>query len=248
MSKIKVLCGSTKDEISKRKNFIEMLLNTPIPKEELIHNLGLFLNRHTLSRILFMHELYKKILEVHGVIIEFGVRWGQNLSLFTSFRGMYEPFNYNRKIIGFDTFEGFTKLDEKDGNIVGGGDYSVIPGYEKLLEEILNYHESENPILHKKKFEIIKGDAVKTFPKYIKDNPETIIAMAYFDFDIYQPTKTCLELTLKRVTKGSVLAFDELNTPEFPGETLALLEVVGLNKYAIKRSALNPLCSYMVIE
>ena len=121
MSKIKVLGGSTKDEISKRKNFIEMLLNTPIPKEELIHNLGLFLNRQTLSRILFMHELYKKILEVHGVIIEFGVRWGQNLSLFTSFRGMYEPFNYNRKIIGFDTFEGFSKLDEKDGNIVGGG-------------------------------------------------------------------------------------------------------------------------------
>lgn len=50
------------------------------------------------------------------------------------------------------------------------------------------------------------------------------------------------------VTKGTVIAFDELNCPEFPGETLAFREVLGLSRYAIRRDPSNPLTSYIVIE
>jgi hypothetical protein len=39
----------------------------------------------------------------------------------------------------------------------------------------------------------------------------SIVAFAYFDFDLYEPTKGCL-LTIKdRLTRGSILGFDELN-------------------------------------
>jgi hypothetical protein len=72
--------------------------------------------------------------------------------------------------------------------------------------------------------------------------------LAYFDFDIYLPTKKCLEAIKDRLTKGSILAFDELNCPEFPGETIALQEVFGVNHFSIKRSILSPLCSYIVFE
>ena len=194
-----------------------------------------------------MQELYQKIVEVHGVIMEFGVRWGQNLALFTNLRGIYEPYNYNRKVVGFDTWEGFPSVNSKDGAKVKPGDYGVSEGYENHLATMLEYHESECPISHKQKFELIKGDASDTLTQYLEKNPETIVALAYFDFDIYQPTKDCLELLLPRLTKGSVLAFDELNCPEFPGETLALMEVMGLGKYAIRRSPLNPLIAYMTI-
>src|SRR3972149_10486773 len=85
------------------ENFFDLYRNCPIPEEEKLNHLGLFLKRQSMSRIIFMYELYKKIIDVHGVIIEFGVRWGQNLALFESFRGMLEPYNYNRKIIGFDS-------------------------------------------------------------------------------------------------------------------------------------------------
>ena len=74
------------------------------------------------------------------------------------------------------------------------------------------------------------------------------MALAYFDFDIYKPTHDCLEAILPYLTKGSVLAFDELNTPQFPGETIAVREVLGLSRYAIKRDPSNPLTSYLVIE
>jgi len=49
--------------------------------------------------------------------------------------------------------------------------------------------------LHKKIW-INKGDASVEM-KYLYDNPETIIALAYFDFDLYQPTKKCLESNQK---------------------------------------------------
>lgn len=248
MNTIKTLVGSKESEINNRSDFLQLFKQAPIPDSELLANLGLYLSRQTLSRILFMHDLYQKIIGVHGVVMEFGVRWGQNLALYESFRGIYEPYNYNRKIVGFDTFSGFPEVHDKDGTRVAVGDYSVTDQYESYLEQVLDYHESESPIAHKKKYELVKGDATQTIGKYLEAHPETIVAFAYFDFDIYLPTKKCLEAVMARVTKGSILAFDELNCPELPGETRAVQEVLGLNRYAIRRSPFNPLCSYIVID
>jgi len=186
-----------------------------------------------------MAELYRKILPVHGIVMEFGTRWGQNLSLFHSFRGMWEPFNWSRKIVGFDTFEGFpgaalSEADGKGAHVVPGG-HGVSARYEGYLERLLEYHQSESPIAHIKKYEVVKGDVSQTVPDYLKNNPETIIAFAYFDLDLYKPTKDCLTAILPHLTKGSVLGFDELVHHSFPGETVALREVLGLAKYPIER-------------
>ena len=172
----------------------------------------------------------------------------QNLALFSNFRGMYEPYNYNRKIIGFDTFAGFPSVDAKDGAKVSVGDYAVAKNYYEYLTTFLEQHETDSPIPHKKKFELVAGDATRTIHEYLLRKPETVVALAYFDFDIYQPTKVCLEAILPRLTRGSVIGFDELNCPEFPGETLAVLETIGLGKYGLRRDPQNPLVSWMVID
>jgi len=61
---------------------------------------------------------------------------GELIWLFESFRGMYEPYNYTRKIVGFDTFD-FSGIDGKDGNsnIVSLESYSVTEKYEEYLEK-----------------------------------------------------------------------------------------------------------------
>lgn len=240
---------SSQKENEARRKFHELFKASPIPEDEVLANLGLFIKRQDLSHILFMNELYKKIIDVHGVIIELGVRWGQNLALFESFRGAYEPFNRHRKIIGFDTFEGFASIDRKDGQseVIRDGAFSVSPRYEEYLNSVLEHHEQESPISHIKKFELVKGDATVELEKYLKANPETIIALAYFDFDIYQPTRKCLEAIKGHITKGTVLGFDELNVHDFPGETLALKEVLGLDRYQIARSPLSAASSYVVV-
>jgi hypothetical protein len=51
---------------------------------------------------------------------------------------------------------------------------------------------------------------------------------------------------LPHLTKGSVIAFDELNCEKFPGETLAFNEVFGIKNYSIKRTIYEPLVSYII--
>lgn len=245
---IQALVHSTQSEIDRKQQLVAQLRTSRIPDSELINNIGLYLTRQTLSRINFMQSIYQKIVPVHGVIMEFGVRWGQNMALFSNLRGIHEPFNYNRKIIGFDTFEGFPSVAPQDGENVKTGDYGVVENWMDELEGILDFHAQNAPIPHKKKHELVKGDATVTLPDYLKDHPETIVALAYFDFDLYKPTRDCLEAILPHLTKGSVLAFDELNMSEFPGETIALREVLGLSRYAIRRDPSSPLTSYLVFE
>jgi len=233
-------------ELENRNKLNHLFKNCPIPENERLTNSGLFVKRQDLTKQLFFNDLYSKIINVHGVIMEFGVRWGQNLVTLNNLRGIHEPFNYSRKIIGFDTFSGFENVSEKDGTheIIKKGAFSVTDDYDKYLEEILDYHEKECPVSHVKKNTLIKGDAVVMLEKYLKEHPETIIAFAYFDFDVYEPTKKCLELIKPYLTKGSIIGFDELNDPQFPGETVALKESLGLNNIAIKRSKYSGIQSY----
>lgn len=182
--------------------------------------------------------------------MEFGVRWGRDLVLLENLRSTYEPFNYNRKIIGFDTFKGLSSTTKEKDNpkMIKEGDYSVTQEYEKYLEKVLNFHESESPVSHIEKCKVVKGDVTKTLKKYLAEHPETIIALAYFDLDIYKPTKVCLDLIENHLTKGSIIGFDELNVEEFKGETSALKEWTELDNYSLKRLPISPLQSYLKIE
>jgi hypothetical protein len=241
---------SSNSETSTRKEFAEHFKNSPIPDDQILSNMGLFLSSKSLSRILFMNHLYEQIVDVMGVVMEFGTRWGPNLGEFAALRGIYEPFNRHRKIIGFDTFAGFPKIDSKDGDsdMMEVGHLTVPEGYKEYLEKVLEFQERDNPLSHIRKFELCDGDATQTLPKYLSDNPETIIALAYFDFDVYEPTRICLEAIKPRLVKGSVIGFDELNDPDSPGETLALMEVFGLNNIKLKRYPYASRTSYFVVE
>ena len=198
-----------------------------------------------------MDHIYKQILDVHGIIIEFGTRWGQNMSVFSALRGLYEPFNRNRKIVGFDTFKGFPKIEDNDSKnheIIKPGGFATTDNYVEYIKKVMEFQEKDNPMGHIKKFEVIEGDAIVELENYLKKYPETIIALAYFDFDIYAPTKKSLENIKSHIVKGSVLAFDELNDHDSPGETIALNETFGLNNIRLKRYPYTSRVSYFVVE
>ncbi len=198
------------------------------------------------ARTLYLDELYKKIIDVPGVICEFGVHWGSALSQLINLRSIYEPFNHSRLIYGFDTFQGFTSLHEKDGNDYIEGDLSTLDNYDEKLYEILNLIESFAPLSHLKKHKLIKGDAIETIDKWLLENPNKIISLAIFDMDLYAPTKEVLQKILPRLTRGSIIAFDELTCDEFPGEAVAVNEVLGFNNIKLRRSKLHPQCAWAV--
>ena len=234
-----------------RHEFVTLFKECPVPDNEILQHLGLFLSSKNLSRILFFDHIYKQIVDVQGSVMEFGTRYGPNLATFAALRGIYEPFNRMRKIIGFDTFKGFPSLtskDNKDSLLIKPGSLSVANDYEQYLEKIMQYHEDDNPMSHIKKFEIVVGDASVEIKHYLKRNPETIVALAFFDMDIYEPTKVCLSEIAPRLVKGSIVAFDQLNDHDCPGETTALSEVFFLKNLRIKRYIYASRVSYFVVE
>ena len=240
---------ASKNEQNNRAELTNLYNISPIYENEKINNVSLYLKRQELSKILFFNEIYSQILNVHGIIIEFGVRWGQNLTTLSNLRGIHEPYNHSRKIVGFDTFNGFENVSEKDGikdyNVKGA--FNVSENYQYYLDKVLKCHENESPLNHISKNTTIKGDATKTLKDYLENNPQTIIAFAYFDFDLYQPTLECLNTIKPYLTKGSIIGFDELCDQGFPGETIALREVFGTSNIEIKRNKFSGIQSYFVL-
>lgn len=235
--------------VDARTELCHQLLSSPIPPHELIRNLGLYLLPMEVRRILFFAEIYEHVLKVPGVLMEFGTRWGQNLALLQSLRAIREPFHHRRLVVGFDTFEGFPAITPQDGSDQSAavGAYSVSPGYDDYLRELLGLRETQSPISEVAKYRVVRGNAPEQLQRYLAEHPETIIALAYFDMDLYQPTLECLKLLKGRLTRGSVIGFDELNHAVFPGETTAVIEALGLDAIRLRRSVWSGDESYFVV-
>lgn len=212
-----------------RLRFAELLATSPIPPGELGDNLALYLRRQPLTDLLSLDALYRMIISIPGVIMEFGVHRGRHLSALTALRGVHEPYNPHRRIIGFDTFTGFpdvTAIDAVSPAAVPGR-FAVAADYPQHLRDVLDAHEDGEHLAHIQRTLLVQGDVRDTLPRYLAQNPQTIVALAYFDLDLYEPTRDTLRAVLPYLNKGSVLAFDQLGHPKWPGETAALREVLG---------------------
>ena len=239
----------THESLQAEDRLASMTKSGMVPDSELIKNLGLFFTPGTLGRILYINELYQKIVMRQGIIMEFGTRYGQNFILFNHLRSILEPYNRLRKIVCFDTFTGFPSVTKQDGSKNKTGDYNIGSYGPDNLKKILETTKIFSPISHLEGLsEIISGDVSKTLPKYLERNRQTLIALCYFDLDIYKPTLDSLIAVEPYLTKGSILAFDELNDPDMPGETIAFREFIKDKKLEIFRSKTSVRTSYVIWE
>ena len=217
---------------------------------EKLSNFSKYVPRQDLTNFITKYEIFKKILNVHGSIIECGVFLGGGLMAFSQLSSILEPMNHQRKIIGFDTFSGFKTLSEKDS---GSTSSFAKKGGLKInaygdLEKCISIYNQNRFLNHIPKVELVKGDVSTSLPKYLKNNPQTVISLLYLDMDVYKPTKFVLKNLIKRIPKGGIIAFDELNSKKFVGETLAVLDTVGIHNLRIERFSFEPNKSYAIIE
>ena len=216
-----------------------------------LRNFPKYVPRQALSMFLARHELFQLALTVHGYIVECGVFLGGGLMTWAQLSAIYEPVNHVRRIVGFDTFTGFVDIHDKDRGSEAlpyaekGG--LAVNAYDDLRRAIELY-DTNRPIGHIPRVELVRGDATRSIEEYVKANPHLVVALLYLDFDLYEPTKAALSALLPRMPRGAVLAFDELNQRAWPGETVAVLETVGLSKLRIKRFPYASGLSYAVIE
>jgi hypothetical protein len=196
-----------------------------------------FCDRTALSRFLVKNEIFKRIARVQGSIVECGVHYGGGLMTWANLSSLYEPLNHRRRIIGFDTFTGFPNVTERDQ--VGESEHAVEGGYRggsvADIEDAIALFDVGRPLGHLPKVDVVAGDFMITCDEYLARNPHLVVSLLYLDFDIYEPTKHALERLLPRVTKGGIIAFDELHAEEWPGETQALHETIGIGRSRLER-------------
>jgi len=184
---------------------------------------GFYLTGSTtrLAKAIAHWELYKKIQNVPGDIVECGVYKGASLVRFLTYRDLLES-QYSRKVIGFDTFGKFpvTGRDECDKFIeqfeIVGGD--GIPKIE--LEKALRSKGVCN-------YELVEGNIFSTIEQYLENNKNLKIALLHIDVDVYDATRFCINTLYDKVSGGGVIVFDDYSSVE--GATIAIDEFVAEN-------------------
>lgn len=214
--------------------------------EEVAADPFLFVNRFTVTEALIRMKLFEMVQDVAGCFVECGTSTGSNFMLLAHISSIMEPYAITRRIIGFDTFEGFQSVDYSvDPQRIHDGDMNIA-SLEKL-QRSMGLYDMNRAVGHMNRLEVVKGDACKTIPKYVENHPYLAIALLYLDFDIYKPTEVALQILLERVLKGGIVAFDQFNYDKFSGETLAACKILKLNKVKMRRFPWAPFLGYFVV-
>lgn len=212
-----------------------------------------YVRRYELARFMVQYELFKRTQDIKGSIVECGVYEGSGVMAWAKLSETLEPYNFLRKVYGFDTFEGFPSVAEEDMSSTNAAitrvgylkpEYDV---YTELQECIIALDETRL-LKHHDKVILVKGDAMKTIPAFLKENQHFLVSLLYLDFDLYEPTLLALKEFLPRMPRGAIIAFDELHDQKWPGETRALLEAFNLNHYKLESLPFEPHISWITID
>ncbi len=241
----------TSGETEAISELYEAFENSPLPLAQRLQTFPRHVRRQDIARFLAKYELFRMSLAANGSVVECGVFGGGGLMSWMHYSTILEPYNHSRRIIGFDTFIGFPGVHDKDtkrgtSEHLHKGAFNTGNSTLDELQNLARIHDRNRPLGHIPKIELVAGDACQTIPQYLQEHPHLLISLLYLDFDIYEPTKVALDHLYARVVKGGVVAFDELNCPGFPGETVALLEAVDISQVTIRRFEFDPYISYFM--
>lgn len=246
-----VMTYSSRQSIEARSELFERLRSYTATPEETERSLGLFLRGSLLARFLAVAEIYKKIVSIPGIVMDIGTWRGQTAVLCENFRAIFEPLHFNRRIVCFDTFEGykgFSDVDRptdlhKDGTYQVGGE-----GYADYLRSLLVLHEKNNAMGHNNgKHRVIAGDCRVTIPAFFDENPGEFVALAFFDLNSFQPTAEAFKVVHSRLVPGGVVAFWQLTREKIPAEGMVYAsEILDHYDYRIERSPYYPGLCFLI--
>ena len=168
-------------------------------------------------------------LNSQGCIVECGIGYGRSLQIITSLLCLKDP---SRKVLGFDSFEGFPELTEEDN----GGKTHKSRGLWKYvmphhIEEIISESKNgDNPV----NTELFKGFFEDTLNQEVLDKIRSYggIAFLHLDVDLYESYMCTLTRLWDSVNPGGVVLFDEYHPSsrvKYPGAYKAI------NKFLFSR-------------
>jgi len=202
----------------------QTIIDSKIPFSEMMRNIPAFIRRRDLPRILSHYELFKKIINLPGSIVELGVYLGAGFFTWSKLLETFCPGDRSRKVYGFDNCQGYEKFSSKDSNpmpwinkIIGKMDFK-----ESYIKNMVEIHNDDNLLPGVERCKIIIGKIEDTVPKYVKNLQGTRIALLYFDVNLYQPTLIGLKSLYPFVMNGGIIAFNGYGGPPWEGEASAI--------------------------
>lgn len=155
-----------------------------------------------MQKILARYELFNRILNVPGDIVECGVFKGSGIYAWAKFRKLFSP-NSPREILGFDFFEA-----ERTKNWQFSLDAECVDFHAQ------GWSPRETILQNLGKMgiggvQLIPGDVTQTTEKFARDNLGFRIALLYIDVDNYEGTLACLKNLYPLVCRGGIVALDE---------------------------------------
>jgi hypothetical protein len=156
------------------------------------------------AKILSRYELFKRVIEVPGDIVECGVFKGTGVLFWAKLIQIFHPLSL-RKVVGFDTFGEFPATGEVDRKFAA--ELCAEAAYQGADPAALMAIAAECGV--RERIESIRGDATVTIREYVETHPGFRIALLNLDFDTYAPTRAALEALYDSVVPGGVVICDE---------------------------------------
>ena len=177
-----------------------------------------------LQTFTYFSEFFELIKGVPGDVIEVGFGRGNSYLCLLTLAS-----RSNRKLIGFDSFQGFPEATHYDKSIRNPqkGEWSV-----RTLEEATNQVEYFDK-LSKSEWRLVKGFLEESLPNYTESNP---LALLHIDVDLYSGHKAALEKFFPILAEGGLVVFDDYGEESWPGATHAVDEYFMNTKWIIQKN------------
>lgn len=245
-----VVSYSSCDSIEARHELFEMMNTYRATDDEKERSLGLFLRGSLLARIFAIADIYRQVVDLPGCVLDIGTWRGQTAVLCENFRAIFEPLHLNRRIVCFDTFEGYVGFGGKDRTTELHRDGTYVVGgeeYARYLERLLVVHEKNNAMGHNHgKHRVVRGDCRETIPRFFAENPNEFVALAFFDVNAFEPTAEAFDKVWARLVPGGICAFWQLTRATIPAEGRVYGEtILGRVPHEVRRSATYPGLCYI---
>tara|TARA_B100000614_G_scaffold236765_1_gene234509 strand:+ start:137 stop:820 length:684 start_codon:yes stop_codon:yes gene_type:complete len=199
-----------------------------------------------MSKFLIHYEAFKLIKNIEGSIVECGIFKGTSFVRFGVLRDAYKK--TKSKLIGFDVFNDIypnTSFENEQKHrkhwIKTAGPSSISMGQ---LRKVFKNQKIKN-------YELVKGDVLKSIPKYLKKNKNLKISLLNIDLAFVEPTKCALELLYDKVVKNGVILFDNYggegtNGIFYKGETKVIKDFLKKKKRKIKKFEIFKRPAYII--
>jgi len=210
-----------------------------------------FIGRQETAKLLAYGDLIRLTSGCAGSIADCGVFYGGGLMNYATILAALEPYNYQCRVIGFDTFSGDTGQTDIDltQGVVDRTTYTYEAHSLEDLRRAAEIYDMDRPLSHLPRIDFVAGDLCETAPAYIAQNPQTVFRIIHLVVNLYRPTLETIKAFYPRLTQRGILVIQGLNFTVGASQALFdAFEELGQRPPAIRAIDYYPNVTYLIKE